>query len=103
LVRRATRFKILIVSRTRTVVRIWCDFNGEAEPDAFRLEYAGSQRDLEKQGVILRPGLEVTLYMEDELLDGRAALLLVDAVVEEHPRFGFIARTKADSWRHEPQ
>ena len=85
------------------MARIWCDFNGGIDSDTFGLNYVGSKRDLEDQGVELRPGLEITLYMEDELLDGRAALLLVDAVVEEHPRYGFVARAKADSWRHEPK
>ncbi len=85
------------------MVRIWCDFNGGIDEDTFGLNYVGSKRDIEEQGIELRPGLDVTLYMEDELLDGRPAILLVDAVVEAHPRYGFVARTKTDSWRHEPR
>ena len=84
-------------------MRVWCDFNGEVEPDAFRLEYAGTKRDLAEHGAALRAGLELVLCMEDELSDGRPALLVVDAVVEAHPRFGFIARVRPESWRHEPQ
>ena len=83
------------------MARIWCDFNGGIEEDTFRLSYVGSKRDIEEHGIELQPSLEVTLYMEDELLDGRPAFLLVDAVVEAHPRYGFVARTKTDSWRHE--
>ena len=84
------------------MVRIWCDFNGGIDEDTFGLDYVGSVRDIEQQGIELRTGLEVTLYMEDEHLDGRPALLLVNAVVEPHPRYGFVARVQRDSWRHEP-
>jgi hypothetical protein len=31
------------------------------------------QRDIEEQGIELRPGLEITLYTNDELVDGRPA------------------------------
>ncbi len=85
------------------MARIWCDFNGGIDEDTFGLTYIGSRRDIDEQGIELRPGLDITLYMEDELSDGRPAFLLVDAVVEAHPRYGFVARTKAGSWRHEPQ
>jgi len=43
------------------MVRIWCDFNGGIDEDTFGLNYVGSKRDIEEQGIELRPGLDVTL------------------------------------------
>jgi len=60
----------------------------------------GTLADVKALGVVLEPGMSVTLYMDDPDEDGQPALLLVDAVVEQDGK-GFVARVDDRTWRHE--
>ena len=52
-------------------------------------------------GIELAVGMELTLYTEDQALDGAAELLLVDAVVEDYDG-QLVAHVDPSSWRHVP-
>jgi hypothetical protein len=82
-------------------VRIWFDTNAGIDEDTYSLNCQGTLRDLTAHRIELREGMNLTLYMEDEDVDGRAALLLVDAVVERRETWGLIARVDPETWRRE--
>jgi hypothetical protein len=55
--------------------RIYSDFNGPYQPDYMLLGYVGTLSDLNRQKIVLREGMEVTVYsdsdeMEDVEMDG---------------------------------
>jgi hypothetical protein len=61
--------------------RIYADFHNLDDVNRVRLTCSGTQRDLDRQGVQLRDGLQLTLYTDDEDDDGRPDPLLADATV----------------------
>jgi hypothetical protein len=82
-------------------MRVWFDTNAIVATDRYSLGCAGTRRDLAALGVRLVAGLKLTLYMEDESLDGSPELLLVEAVVE-HYEGHLVAHVDRSTWRHEP-
>jgi hypothetical protein len=81
-------------------MRVWFDPNARAEDGRYWLNCLGTRRDLAALGVELAVGMRLTLYVEDQNLEGEWELLLVDAVVEDDG--GFVARVDPETWRREP-
>ncbi len=61
---------------------VWFDTNASVADDRYSLGCWGTLRDLSALGIQLAVDMKLTLYMEDEGLDGAPLLLLVEAVVE---------------------
>lgn len=77
--------KIQIQSATEMIEkpRIYADFNKLDRNRSAILTCIGTRRDIDKQGLILAPGLEVRLYMPDDLDEaGNLDSLEVDAVIQ---------------------
>src|SRR2546427_8503959 len=67
--------------------RVYADFQNLDDANRVRLSCAGTQRDLERQGIELRKGTTLTLYGDDANDEGQPDELLADAVVHyNHPR-----------------
>ena len=59
--------------------KIWADFN-RVGGDLLVLDTQGTQNDLRRKGVVLREGMRVCIYMEDQE-DGQDVLMNVVAIV----------------------
>jgi hypothetical protein len=46
--------------------RIYSDFNGPLQPTHMLLNYVGTLRDLNTQKIVLREGMEVTVYSDSD-------------------------------------
>jgi hypothetical protein len=65
--------------------KVYADFQRLDDSNRLILDCQGTRRDLDRQGIPLREGLELTLYTDDQDDDGRPLELLVDAVVHYDP------------------
>lgn len=81
--------------------RVWvfCDFNHRLDDDVYGLRKLGTAADLARLGLILTPGLELTLYDYDEFEDGTEAWLAADAVVIGDVSAGAAARVDLGGFR----
>ncbi len=61
--------------------RIVVDFNNQDVKRRLRLDCFGTQKDLKRQQITLREGMQLTLY-EDDSDEKGGELLVVDGVVE---------------------
>jgi len=64
-----------------STTRVYADFQNLDDENRLRLTCAGTRRDLERQGIMLREGLALTLYTDDTTDDGQPDELLADGVV----------------------
>jgi len=62
--------------------KIYADFHNLDDENRLKLTSVGTKEDLERLGVTLREGLELTFYTDDANDQGEADDLLVDGVVE---------------------
>src|SRR5262245_7276374 len=65
-----------------TAPRVYADFQNLDDENRLRLTCAGTGEDLARQGVQLRVGLALTLYMDDADDTGQPDELLADGVVQ---------------------
>jgi hypothetical protein len=63
-------------------LRIYADFQNLDDENRVRLTCAGTRRDIERYGVVLREGLWLTLYTDDANDEGQADPLLAEGVVQ---------------------
>ena len=61
--------------------RVYADFQNLDDENRLRLTCAGTRRDLERQGIELREGMNLTLYTDDATDDGQPDELLAEGVV----------------------
>lgn len=61
--------------------RVYADFQNLDDEHRLRLTCSGTTRDLERLGLSLREGLNLTLYTDDEDASGRPDELRAEAVV----------------------
>jgi hypothetical protein len=61
--------------------KVYADFQNLDDSDRLRLNSAGTQQDLERQGLPLREGMKLTLYTGDADDQGRPDELLAEGVV----------------------
>jgi hypothetical protein len=64
-----------------TLTRVYADFQNLDDSNRLRLTCAGTRQDLERQGIELREGLSLTLYMDDADEAGRPDELRADGIV----------------------
>lgn len=62
--------------------RVYADFQNLDDDNRLRLVSAGTLRDLERQGIVLREGMCLTLYTDDATDDGQPDELLAEGVVQ---------------------
>ncbi len=72
------------MSKTSTP-KVYADFHNLDDSNRPRLTCAGTRADLSRQGIELREGLILTLYMDDEDDRGQADELLVEGVIHYCP------------------
>jgi hypothetical protein len=63
------------------VPKIYADFHNLDDSNRVRLTCAGTLADLSRQGIHLREGLRLTLYMDDADDRGQPDELLADGIV----------------------
>ncbi len=84
-----------------TGAKVYADFHNLDDHNRLRLTCAGTAADLARQGIQLREGLVLTLYMDDADDEGRPDELLAEGVVhfdkEEH---GWVAEVDWSAVRH---
>ena len=85
-----------------TPPRIYCDFNKRIGADTYGLNTLGTRDSLQREGVILKAGLPIVVYMEDQAADGTASWLVADAVVVQDEAGKFVAKVAENSFRNEP-
>lgn len=69
--------------------RIYADFNKRDENGSAILVCRGTFADLQSQGLTLADGMEVTLYMPDDVdSEGQPDSLKVDAIVRHNRELG---------------
>ncbi len=61
--------------------RLFCDFNGGVDEDAFGLNCRGTLDDLARLGATLERGMQFTFYDGDTDDDENQVLLLVDGEI----------------------
>ena len=83
--------------------RVFADFNDLlSSPRRLWLDTVGAREDLERQGIELREGLEITLYDHDLGEAGNRDDLIVEGVVSRDRATGrWIATIDPDAIRHE--
>ena len=64
-----------------TIARVFVDFNNGDEAGRLRLNCVGTFEDLQRQGIELREGLKLTVYMDDSDDEGNPDELRADGVV----------------------
>ena len=64
-----------------TTPRIYADFQKLDAHDHLKLTCAGTQRDLDRQGIELREGLTLTFWTDDEDDAGKPDELLAEGIV----------------------
>src|SRR5437868_6991269 len=69
-----------------TIPRVYADFQNLDDENRLRLTCAGTQRDMEKQGVKLQEGMALTLYTDDATDDGQPEQLEAQGVVHFNPQ-----------------
>jgi hypothetical protein len=62
--------------------RVYADFQNLDDANRLRLTSAGTQEDLDRQGIQLRQGMALTFYTDDADDNGQPDELRADAVVE---------------------
>jgi hypothetical protein len=82
--------------------RIYADFQNLDDENCVRLDTQGTQRDLDRLGLQLADGLELTFWTDDADEDGRPDNLLVDGVARRAGTPGtWVADVDWGSLRHE--
>jgi hypothetical protein len=82
--------------------RVYADFHNLDDANRVRLTCSGTQRDLDRQGIQLRDGLQLTLYTDDEDDDGRPDALLADATARfDRDQECWVAEVDWTALRHE--
>jgi hypothetical protein len=83
--------------------RVFADFNDLlSSPRRLWLDTVGAREDLQRQGIELREGLEITLYDHDLDEAGNRDDLIVEGVVSRDPATGtWMATIDPDTIRHE--
>jgi hypothetical protein len=81
--------------------KVYADFHNLDGANRLRLTCAGTVADLARQGIQLREGLVLTLYMDDADDEGRSNELLAEGVVHfvEQER-GWVAQVDWSAVRH---
>jgi hypothetical protein len=64
------------------LTRVYADFQNLDDSNRLRLTCAGTREDLERQGIELREGLRLMLYMDDADEAGRPDELRADGIVQ---------------------
>src|SRR5579871_3260234 len=70
-----------IMSGAMTTPIIFADFQNLDDLNRLRLTCSGTRQDLDRQGIQLRDGLVLTVYMDDADDEGRPDELLAEGVV----------------------
>ncbi|HTU91429.1 MAG TPA: hypothetical protein VMF69_15210 [Gemmataceae bacterium] len=84
-----------------TVPKIYADFHNLDDSNRVRLTCAGTLADLSRQGIELREGLRLTLYMDDADDCGQPDELLADGVAHYHSEEqSWVASVDWDTVRH---
>ena len=63
-------------------LRVYADFQNLDDANRLRLTCAGTQEDLDRQGIQLRRGMALTFYTDDAGDDGQPDELRAEGVVE---------------------
>lgn len=68
-----------------TTPKVYADFQNLDDANRLRLTCEGTRRDLERQGITLSEGLNLTFATDDEDDDGHPIELLIDGVAHYDP------------------
>lgn len=81
--------------------KVYADFHNLDDPNRLRLTCAGTLADLSRQGIELREGLVLTLYMDDADDRGQPNELLAEGVAHYCPHEQvWVASVDWDRVRH---
>jgi hypothetical protein len=84
-----------------TIPRVYADFQNLDDENRLRLTCAGTRRDLERQGIELREGMNLTLYTDDANDNGQPDELLAEGIVEyNEAEKCWVARIDWQALRH---
>jgi hypothetical protein len=84
-----------------TILRVYADFQNLDDENRLRLTCAGTRRDLERHGIELREGMNLTLYTDDANDNGQPDELLAEGIVQyNEAEMCWVARIDWQAVRH---